>query len=87
MSSMCMYQGLGQMLTMCLQHHQGCSEAPKCAYVIYGQPLMPLIMHRCVCNTDGCNHSYLEGAVRSGGVEVAGAALITGVMALLLARL
>ena len=36
---MCMYQGLGQMLTMCLQHHQGCSETPKCAYVIYGQPL------------------------------------------------
>ena len=35
---MCMYQGLGQMLTMCLQHHQGCSENPKCAYVIYGQP-------------------------------------------------
>ena len=49
--------------------------------------VMPLIMYRCVCNTDGCNHSYLEGAVRSGGVEVAGAALITGVMALLLARL
>ena len=48
---------------------------------------MPLIMYRCVCNTDGCNHSYLEGAVRSGGVEVAGAALTTGVMALLLARL
>ena len=23
---------------MCLQHHQGCSETPKCAYVIYGQP-------------------------------------------------
>ena len=39
MSSMCMYQGLGQMLTMRLQHHQGCSETPKCAYVIYGQPL------------------------------------------------
>ena len=37
---MCMYQGLGQMLTMCLQHHQGCSDTPKCAYVIYGQPLM-----------------------------------------------
>ena len=34
-----MYQGLGQMLTMCLQHHQGCSDTPKCAYVIYGQPL------------------------------------------------
>ena len=34
-----MYQGLGQMLTMCIQHHQGCSETPKCAYVIYGQPL------------------------------------------------
>ena len=27
------------MLTMCLPHHQGCSETPKCAYVIYGQPL------------------------------------------------
>ena len=39
MSSSCMYQGLGQMLTMCLQHHQGCSETPKYAYVIYGQPL------------------------------------------------
>ena len=39
---MCMYQGLGQMLTMCLQHHQGCLETPKCAYVIYGQPLMHL---------------------------------------------
>ena len=39
MSSMCMYQGLGQMLTIPLQHHQGCSETPKCAYVIYGQPL------------------------------------------------
>ena len=37
---MCMYQGLGQMLTKCLQHHQGCSKTPKCAYVIYGQPLM-----------------------------------------------
>ena len=34
-----MYQGLGQMLTIRLQHHQGCSETPKCAYVIYGQPL------------------------------------------------
>ena len=38
MSSMCLYQGLGQMLTKRLQHHQGCSETPKCAYVIYGQP-------------------------------------------------
>ena len=37
---MYMYQGLGQMLTMCLQHHQGCLETPKCAYVIYGQPLI-----------------------------------------------
>ena len=27
------------MLTIRLQHHQGCSETPKCAYVIYGQPL------------------------------------------------
>ena len=44
MSSMCMYQGLGQMLTMCLQHHQGCSETPKCAYVIYGQPLSTACM-------------------------------------------
>ena len=35
---MYMYQGLGQMLTIRLQHHQGCSETPKCAYVIYGQP-------------------------------------------------
>ena len=35
-----MYQGLGQMLTMFLQHHQGFSETPKCAYVIYGQPLI-----------------------------------------------
>ena len=24
---------------MRLQHHQGCSGTPKCAYVIYGQPL------------------------------------------------
>ena len=36
---MYMYQGLGQMLTKRLQHHQGCSETPKFAYVIYGQPL------------------------------------------------
>ena len=35
---MYMYQGLGQMLTKRLRHHQGCSETPKCAYVIYGQP-------------------------------------------------
>ena len=35
-----MYQGLEQMRTICLQHHQGCSETPKCAYVIYGQPLI-----------------------------------------------
>ena len=28
-----MYQGLGQMLTKCLQHHQGCSETPKSADV------------------------------------------------------
>ena len=35
-----MYQGLGQMLTKRLQHHQGCSEAQKYAYVIYGQPLI-----------------------------------------------
>ena len=35
-----MYQGLGQMLTKRLPHHQGCSETPKCAYVIYGQPLI-----------------------------------------------
>ena len=35
-----MYQGLGQMLTKRLRHHQGCSETPKCAYVIHGQPLM-----------------------------------------------
>ena len=34
------YQGLGQMLTKRLRHHQGCSETPKCAYVIYGQPLV-----------------------------------------------
>ena len=37
---MYMYQGLGQMLTKRLRHHQGCSETPKCAYVIYGQPLI-----------------------------------------------
>ena len=37
---MCMYQGLGQMLTMCLPHNQGCLETPKCAYIIYGQPLI-----------------------------------------------
>ena len=36
---MYMYQGLGQMLTKRLRHHQGCLETPKCAYVIYGQPL------------------------------------------------
>ena len=42
MSSMCVYQGLGQMLTKRLQHHQGCSETPKCAYVIYGQPLIAI---------------------------------------------
>ena len=35
-----MYQGLEKMLTICLQHHQGCSETPKCAYIIYGQPLI-----------------------------------------------
>ena len=36
MSSMCMYQGLGQMLTMSLAyHHKGCLETPKFAYVIY----------------------------------------------------
>ena len=35
-----MYQGLGQMLTKCLQHHQGYPETPKSAYVIYGQPLI-----------------------------------------------
>ena len=47
-----MYQGLGQMLTMCLQHHQGCSETPKCAYVIYGQPLSlkQKIVGRKFCN-------------------------------------
>ena len=28
------------MLTKRLRHHQGCSETPKCAYVIYGQPLI-----------------------------------------------
>ena len=39
---MCMYQGLEQMLTICLQHYQGCSKTPKCAYVIYGQPLKGL---------------------------------------------
>ena len=33
-SSMYMYQGLGQMLTKCLQHHQGCPETPKNADVI-----------------------------------------------------
>ena len=27
------------MLTMRLQHHQGCLETPKYAYVIYGQSL------------------------------------------------
>ena len=37
---MYMYQGLEQMLTIRLQHHQGCSETQKCAYVIYGQPLI-----------------------------------------------
>ena len=37
---MYMYQGLGQMLTKRLRHHQGCSETPKCAYVIYGQSLI-----------------------------------------------
>ena len=39
-----MYQGLGQMLTMRLQHHQGCSETQKCAYVIYGQPLIAMML-------------------------------------------
>ena len=39
-SSMNMYQGLGQMLTKCLQHHQGCPETPKSADVICEQPLI-----------------------------------------------
>ena len=34
-----MYQGLGQMLTKCLQHHQGCPETPKSADVICERPL------------------------------------------------
>ena len=65
MSSMCMYQGLGQMLTMCLQHHQGCSETPKCAYVIYGQPLIhnyPLSNYPSpktnIVNGAHCYHTY-----------------------------
>ena len=41
-----MYQGLGQMLTKRLRHHQGCSETPKCAYVIYGQILAPKSLQR-----------------------------------------
>ena len=36
---MYMYQGLGQMLTKCLQHHQGCPETPKSADVICEWPL------------------------------------------------
>ena len=46
---MYMCQGLEQLLTIRLQHHQGCSETPKCAYVIYGQPLnkeKALVGHR-----------------------------------------
>ena len=39
MSSMYMYQGLGQMLTKCLQHHQGYPETPKSADVICERPL------------------------------------------------
>ena len=34
-----MYQGLGQMLTKCLQHHQGYPETPKSADVICEWPL------------------------------------------------
>ena len=51
-----MYQGLGQMLTIRLQHHQGCSETPKCAYVIYGQPLRGSIsLHKNLIRTWGLN--------------------------------
>ena len=57
MSSMCMYQGLGQMLTMCLQHNQGCSETPKCAYVIYGQPLTARLF--CQSGMELCHHMLL----------------------------
>ena len=61
-----MYQGLGQMLTMCLQHHQGCSETPKCAYVIYGQPLKAINTHRSVLTVEvvgaGVAHSWCQKA-------------------------
>ena len=38
-NAMHMYQGLGRMLTKCLQHHQGCPETPKSADVICEWPL------------------------------------------------
>ena len=52
---MCMYQGLEQMLTICLQHHQGCSETSKCAYVIYGQPLI-CMYYVCILTSNSCRH-------------------------------
>ena len=42
-----MYQGLGQMLTKCLQHHQGCPETPKSADVICERPLRSFQKYRC----------------------------------------
>ena len=57
-----MYQGLGQMLTMRLQHHQGCSEVPKCAYVIYGQPLNSVLNVKALAGAFN-QEKALEGAI------------------------
>ena len=40
-----MYQGLGQMLTKCLQHHQGCPDTPKSADVICERPRTTQTLH------------------------------------------
>ena len=48
-----MYQGLGQMLTKCLQHHQGYPETPKSADVICEWPLMETLDFPLGCRVGG----------------------------------
>ena len=60
---MYMYQGLGQMLTKCLQHHQGCPETPKSADVICERPLTWNQKNIC---------SIMTGTPGDGGAAVGG---------------
>ena len=50
--------------TYTLQHHQGCLGTPKCAYVIYGQPLREYAVKNCILSVLGFEAKFFYLFVR-----------------------